>query len=1037
MILTRKERNRKFLILKIFILTFIIICFNYIGNVHRFSNNVLNFDQIKSFEKTKPKISKISPKIYINNNWTDVKAAGICIGSGTSSDPYIIQNLEIDAGGTDFCITIENSQEYFEIKNCTLANNGSSSLEGGIFLNNITNGKIKNNSISLNGPTWGESRGINVRSSSSFAIQENIIQQTGISRGIHLFNSSFITISLNNISGGSYSMYIYSCNFVNITQNIDIFNSISLNYCNYNIISQNNASGSNYFIIINSCNNTDIKNNFAIDSIDSAINSWYSYNTNILGNRIFNYLYDGITLFYSNKTIIENNTINNCVSNGIYSYYSSFNNISHNKISNCENGVNLEFGKNNSILNNSIYTCDIGVKLYKSNYNYVIENKVVDSKDRSVSSEYCDYLTISNNKLTNNKSTNNHGIFLYETDDTHIDYNFIKNCTYTGIYTHYSNYNNISNNIISNCKNGINLIGSYSISELFRVTNYLHTNTEDLDDAVKDEFGPAYRIADWNDILIFRDNIQEWASEVHMAHGDNYLITWNDQHFSSGNNHYFIERLDHNTPPWTAHDHIDNHFISLGSEFFISKYILAFHETPPFLDNSSDNSNNNTISKNKIFNCENGIKLNLSSNNYLINNSIYNNNIGVKLYKSHNNLIIKDFIKENGENIIQEFCEGNMIVYWNATVEAVKKPLDLGPIIRLIIILSIIVSFLAVSIIVVKKAARFTAKKKREREKERVLSMKIEEEETKREEEEEQLNSIPHLERFSKQFIYQQFRNVEKRLPKIPPSQVDEFFKNSLKKRISLFYNALDSLGYKLSLYQEGLLFDKCYDDSVSIRKDLAELLEKQEAERKLEEQRRKTAEAFGEEITSTDLMEKMEKLKPIDEKINDLLQSYERWEGRSLIPDSQDKINFPLISPKKVKKGNYKIFLSYSTQDSDYFEIPKIAEHLKKYEEIDDVLFWERDSGENIVEYMEKALRKCNVFILYCSENSLQSQAVNDEWQAAFQMRKKQILKIIPVYEKEENIPRVLWHLLNVKYTKDNFEGFIKKLFKEISRPL
>lgn len=60
---------------------------------------------------------------------------------------------------------------------------------------------------------------------------------------------------------------------------------------------------------------------------------------------------------------------------------------------------------------------------------------------------------------------------------------------------------------------------------------------------------------------------------------------------------------------------------------------------------------------------------------------------------------------------------------------------------------------------------------------------------------------------------------------------------------------------------------------------------------------------------------------------------------------------------------------------------------------------------------------------------------AIKDEWQAAFQMRKKGLLKIIPVYEDEDLIPVLLWQMLNVKFTKDNFSAFIEKLYDEILR--
>ena len=128
-------------------------------------------------------------------------------------------------------------------------------------------------------------------------------------------------------------------------------------------------------------------------------------------------------------------------------------------------------------------------------------------------------------------------------------------------------------------------------------------------------------------------------------------------------------------------------------------------------------------------------------------------------------------------------------------------------------------------------------------------------------------------------------------------------------------------------------------------------------------------------------------------------------------------------------------MFLSYSTLDTDHFQISKIVSRLQSFHEIGEVLFWEVDSSQNIVEFMEDTLRKSNVLILFCSENSFGSEAVRGEWQSAYQMVKKGMMKIIPVYENEDHIPRLLWRLLNVKFTEDDFEGFIQKLYEEILR--
>jgi len=138
---------------------------------------------------------------------------------------------------------------------------------------------------------------------------------------------------------------------------------------------------------------------------------------------------------------------------------------------------------------------------------------------------------------------------------------------------------------------------------------------------------------------------------------------------------------------------------------------------------------------------------------------------------------------------------------------------------------------------------------------------------------------------------------------------------------------------------------------------------------------------------------------------------------------------------PVKEKAAGKNVFISYSTLDTDYFQVSKIVRRLELYPEINRVLFWEVDSKQNIVEFMEETLKITDVFVLFCSENSIKSGAVKGEWQSAYQMVKRELMKIIPVYEDEEYIPRLLWQLLNVKFTKDDFEGFIQNLYEEILR--
>ncbi len=129
----------------IFLIFFGVILLSSAINVNIF-NTMRNDNDLGE----KLNFSKISEKIHINNNWSAAEAAGICTGNGTSTDPYLIEDLEIDGGGVGSCIFIENANDYFMILNCTLTNAYDDFLmeEAGIKLYNSSNGQLINNTFS-------------------------------------------------------------------------------------------------------------------------------------------------------------------------------------------------------------------------------------------------------------------------------------------------------------------------------------------------------------------------------------------------------------------------------------------------------------------------------------------------------------------------------------------------------------------------------------------------------------------------------------------------------------------------------------------------------------------------------------------------------------------------------------------------------------------------------------------------------------------------------------------------------------------------
>ena len=172
-----------------------------------------------------------------------------------------------------------------------------------------------------------------------------------------------------------------------------------------------------------------------------------------------------------------------------------------------------------------------------------------------------------------------------------------------------------------------------------------------------------------------------------------------------------------------------------------------------------------------------------------------------------------------------------------------------------------------------------------------------------------------------------------------------------------------------------------------------------------------------------------------IKEKFENLRNYKNRLYQGTLNSEDLDKYIILIQAIRTYFIKGLNVFFSYSTSDTNYYRIAEIANRLENYSEIEKVFYWEEDSGENIVEYMEQTMQLSKAFVLFCSSNSLKSKAVGDEWQAAFQLRKKGTMKIIPVYENEAEIPLLLGHLLNVKFNRENIDGFVEKLYKEIMR--
>jgi len=122
-------------------------------------------------------------------------------------------------------------------------------------------------------------------------------------------------------------------------------------------------------------------------------------------------------------------------------------------------------------------------------------------------------------------------------------------------------------------------------------------------------------------------------------------------------------------------------------------------------------------------------------------------------------------------------------------------------------------------------------------------------------------------------------------------------------------------------------------------------------------------------------------------------------------------------------------IFISYATKDADWYKIKEISTALTNYNEIKKVLYWQEDMKDNIFEYMDENLGKCDVMLLFCSPSALKSKPVIKEWTAADSME----IPIIPIFFSPDHIPPLLKSRLGFQFIPFEFEENVKKIFELI----
>lgn len=368
------------------ILAFIILSSGVIINI---KNNYEIYTPDQRFFET-PGIKSSGSPILIddadpNYNWSKTANDNDwCSGSGTWTDPYIIENVTIDGQTSESCITVQNSSVNFIIRNCTLFQAGWN--QAGIYLNNVNNSILRNNSLSSN-------------SFAGICLWENCVNNTIQDNTwygdefycLYFYKNCDKNRILNNKmeDSGGYGIYFSEDNDDNIIQNNLITG-----------IGDIQAMGTGIWLD-DSCDNNIISNNDVSNNIDNGIVlSEFCHDNTISGNILkYNYGGWGICLIqYCNGNTIFNNTVNENANNvfttgtGIYLVLDcDYNNISQNAVNdNDEYGIYIADGSGNNTLSGNIFGNTItarqntGIFLENSDDNIIIGNTFLNNNLRGV-----------------------------------------------------------------------------------------------------------------------------------------------------------------------------------------------------------------------------------------------------------------------------------------------------------------------------------------------------------------------------------------------------------------------------------------------------------------------------------------------------------------------------------------------------------------------------------------------------------------------------------------------------------------------------
>jgi parallel beta-helix repeat protein len=416
--------------------------------------------------------------IFITNDGGFTPANGVTGGSGTSSDPYVIEGWEIYARYPWCAIQIWNTDSYFIIRDLYLKQGG---MLDGLLLIRASNATIENVIVR------GGLNGIYVALSNNVIISDTTVSRS-TDYGALFHRATNVTMTGNSITGSN-------------KVNIAVWDSRDF------IVTGNDASSSRAGMELSNLTNGIITGNTVLNTdLGIKVNS-NSENLTIADNTISGFRIHAVSIFLdtTNKTTIYNNIMTR---GGVYIYGRFLANWNTHTIgaSNMINGKPVAYWKNTI---GGTVAQGAGQVILANCSDVVVENQDLSDLYMAIEIGFSRASTIANSTI----HVNFEGIGVFSSDGNTITNNTVHGQQGTGLYIRESDSNIVSENTVrDNTGYGINLFESANNTFL---DNVISLNREGL-------------ILAKSDGNIMRNNVVMGNSKgVHLSSSENNRIFHN------------------------------------------------------------------------------------------------------------------------------------------------------------------------------------------------------------------------------------------------------------------------------------------------------------------------------------------------------------------------------------------------------------------------------------------------------------------------------------------------------------------------------